>query len=146
MAHYSTFQFQLPVPSTTGALTIDTYSNTYFTFSGNLGTANILPPLRLAGGQLVANQEAATGKLGVEWKPQSGVPNETRLESFLTEWSLSVGGGFGVGQDFILTLSSTDPARFGVERGIYTPQFGIALNFTWLLYDADSDTPWIWQR
>lgn len=67
------------------------------------------------------------------------------LENFLTGWSGSLGGGVGIGGEGVMTLT-LDPVVAGGELGLYTPQVGIGVTHGWLLYDAGTDKPWIWQR
>ncbi len=106
------------------------------------------PSVKLAGGHLVASQEEIQnpGLLGVEWKTQSGIPSESKLESYMTGWSVSGGVGCVIGGDDVLTLSTINPARIGTEQGFYTPHLGVSINHTWQIYDAGSSTPWFFQK
>ena len=129
-------------------ITIDDYGNGYFSAGGSLSAPDILSgSARGAGGWILSEQELKKGSLGVDWESRLGSensPTEAELKNYLTGWSGSLGGGFIVGVDGVMTLS-TDLADAGGELGLYTPQVGVGVTHGWLIYDAGEDKPWIWQ-
>lgn len=62
----------------------------------------------------------------------------------------SIGGGppqtlfVGPGIDGTVTIS--DSPSTGLQVGVYTPQAGVGVPYSWLIYDAGSSTPWFYQR
>ena len=128
------------------ALTIDDYSNVYFSLGGSVGAEYLLYGLsaRAAGGWIIANQ--VQDGFGVEWQWDEGVETEAELENFLTKWSR--GGGVGVplagvigpGVDGVVNLT-TDLAGAAIEAGVYTPQLGGGVNYTWKIRNPHDPKP-----
>jgi hypothetical protein len=116
-------------------LTIDTYSNIYVSggLAGGAETPSILGlSSRLSAGYLL------------------DVPSftEAELEDFLRGISLGGGAGYVIGADLTLQVSRSPDNLQAIEPGLYTPQAGGGVNYTFLFWDAE-DTgytfKWPWQ-
>lgn len=58
----------------------------------------------------------------------------------------NLGGGFIVGGGITAPLDYDERRDVLKEGGLYTPQIGLSVSYNFLIYDNNSDTPWIWQK
>lgn len=139
--------------------TMDTYSNIYV--SGGLACGAECLVLagfsgRISAGYIIGERNAKGYGPLIELN-RNGTPTEAQLESL--NRGVSFGGGIGGGipqTAFIgpgidvVTSVSNSPRHLpiSVEPGIYTPQLGIGVNFTFLFWDASDngyDFKWPWE-
>jgi hypothetical protein len=111
-----------------GQVVLDTYGNVYFGVGAGLGESAISG----------YSYNGSAGWLLTEIRPQ-----EAALQSFIGQHTINgnvgVVGGIGI--------THGDPnLEEAFEIGYYTPQIGGSYTYGYLIYDANSATPWPWQR
>jgi RHS repeat-associated protein len=112
---YVSFQFGVsPILGLAGPyinLTADRFANTYWGVGGQLARGPIAG-LSLTGG----------------WLLQPTIPAPDTLNSFLTGWGVSFGGGFVLGASL-----QASAGGFAPNVGIFTPQIGPTAGWSWQL-------------
>lgn len=111
-------------PGITIIVTIDTYSNVYWGLGLNVGKSYATGwSASISGGWLGGN-------------PLDGVtPPEFELESFLTGFAINASGGAGPGIGITWIPFPNGSYQIASETGFYTPQYGIAIYYSWLFFD-----------
>jgi RHS repeat-associated protein len=99
-------------------VTVDRYGSTYIGVGPSVGkSATVLSGSGIGG-----------------WVLQAEKPTPGQLESFITAWSVNVGGGFvGGGAVNWGNVGSTQLSDFSVEAGVYSPQAGASVTYSWEL-------------
>ncbi|MBX3058575.1 MAG: hypothetical protein KF770_19090 [Anaerolineae bacterium] len=140
-ADYTTAEISVgsPLPPVGGNISVtkDRYDNWYFGVGVNVGKS----PLIL-GGRVVLGEMDDDGF----WPLTNNVPDEDILEMHLTGLGENLGGGFIVGGGITAPLDYDERRDVLKEGGLYTPQIGLSVSYNLLIYDNNSDTPWIWQK
>jgi hypothetical protein len=112
----------------------DKYGNVYFSIGGQVGV-----PTGLAGS--LAGGKLTDGILN----PPLGNVSEALIEGTLTGFSEGLSAGVGPGISASVNKFSNNPVPLQV--GIFSPQLSYTFaSYAWIVYDAGSSTPWIWQQ